>query len=227
MQERLLIFYLLMFFSFIGKAQNNNPPADNRAKFQADSFNNEAIKVSRFNCDKDSLEAAIKLFEKAIKSDSSIAIFYSNEAQTFCDLGQYQEAINVLNRYLYNFPINISIEIFRGFLFEKTENIDSAIFCYSEAIKKLNIEIHDDSNNVSILVNRAFVLLFSKGKKDGKSEFDRIKKKFPKDKTVTFMKEIFDSFDRKSYLNQIFSSCLFSDSNERSRSSTIYLSPGR
>lgn len=222
MKKQVLIFYFLVLFSASGKVQNKNSVNINEVKSEANFFNNEALKTSRLTCNKDSLEKSIKIFEQAIKLDNSVAIFYSNESEILCDLGKFQEAIKVLDRYLYNFQVNFTMELFKGYIFEKIGNIDSANAYYSEVMKHYDQQIEVNPNNIPILTSRAFLFFFTKGVKEAKTEFNRIAKKFPNDPTVKFLREEFDSFDRKTYIDEMVSSCIFHESDKNSHTPTIY-----
>lgn len=114
------------------------------------------------------------------------------------------------------------MELFIGYIFEKIGNIDSANVYYSEVMKHYDQEIEVNPNNIPILTSRAFLLFFTMGIKEAKTEFNRIAKKSPNDQTVKFLREDFDSFDRKTYIDEMFSSCLFPGPDKNSHTSTIY-----
>jgi len=206
MKKSEILFYLMLLFCSSCKSHNTGNQKSKNSS-EATLLNDEALKTSELTCNKDSIEKSIKLFERAIKLDNTEPLFYSNEAEMFCNLKKYQDAIKVLNRYLYNFPINLSMETLKGFIFEYTGNIDSAMALYSNSISHYDVKMERDSNNISLLLDRALLLLFTKGKSEGKMEYDRIANKFPNDETVKFLKDDYYSFDRKTYLRQIFSNC--------------------
>lgn len=126
MKKYKIIIYLILLFSASCKSQNNNTAKIKEDTSQAKILNNLALKISELSCNKDSIEKSIRLIEEAIKLDSTVPLYYRNEAQMYCLLKKYQDAIKVLNRYLlYN--INSPLETLKGFIFEKTENMDSAM----------------------------------------------------------------------------------------------------
>ena len=207
MKKYRFIFYFILMACTSCKSQVNQHPASKNVKSQADLLNDEALKTSEGTCNKDSLEKAVKLFERAIKLDNTVPLFYSNEAEIFCSLKKYKEAIKVLNRFLYYFPLNLSLEVFKGYIYEKTGDIDSAMICYSDAMTHYNLEIQKNPNDISIQLNRALLLFFTEGNSQAIAEYNRISKKFPNDESVKFLRDDFYSFDRKSYINQLFSNC--------------------
>ncbi|HUZ58626.1 MAG TPA: hypothetical protein VMU83_07580 [Hanamia sp.] len=206
MKKFKILFYLMLLICLSCKSQNTGNQKSKDSS-EANLLNAEAMKTFELTCNKDSIEKSIKLLERAIKLDSTDPFLYGNEAVMLCSLKKYQDAIKVLNRYLYSFPINLSMETFKGFIFEYTDNIDSAMALYSNAISHYDVKIESDSNNLPVLLDRALLLLFSKSKSEGKMEYDRIVNKFPNDESVKFLKDDFYSFDRKTYLRQIFSKC--------------------
>jgi len=207
MKKYKFIFYFILMASTSCKSQVNQHLASKKIKSEADLLNDKALKTSGATCNKDSLEKAIKLFERAIKLDNTVPLFYSNEAEIFCSLKKYKDAIKVLNRFLYYFPVNLSMEVFKGYIYEKTGDIDSAEICYSDAMSHYNMEIQENPNNISIQLNRALLLYFTQGNSQAIVEYNRISKKFPNSESVKFLREDFYSFDRKSYINQLFPNC--------------------
>lgn len=206
MKKFKILFYLMLLFCSSCKSQNTGNQKSKNISM-ANLLNTEAMKISELTCNKDSIEKSIKLLEQAIKLDSADFYLYGNEATMFCNLKKYHGAIKVLNRYLYNFPLNLSLETFKGFIFEYSGNIGSAMALYSNAISHYDVKIEKDSNNLPVLLDRALLLLFTKGKSEGKMEYDRIANKFPNDESVKFLKDDFYFFNRKTYLRQIFSKC--------------------
>lgn len=208
MKKYRILIYLILLFSASCKSQKNGQEKINDDKSQARLLNNLALKTYvRNNCEKDSIEKSIKEVKQAIKLDNTHPVFYSNEAQMYCSLEKYQEAIKVLNEYLDNFPNSVELETLKGFIFEKTGNLDSATASYSDAIKHYDIKIQNDPTNVSLLLNRAFLLFFTQSDSKAKIEYTRIVNKFPNDERVKDMHEDFYSFERKSYITQLFSPC--------------------
>ena len=217
-----ILVYLILLFSASCKSQNNSSLKKSDNILQAKLLNDKALKLSVNNCDKDSIEKSIKLFEQAIKLDNTVPVFYSNESEMYCNLRKYQDAIKVLNRFLYNFPSNPALETLKGHIFERAGNMDSAMASYLDIIKQYNLKIQNDPNNVSIQLNRAFLLFFTQGDSAAKKEFNRISKKFPQDVRVEAMQGDFRSFERKSYITQIFSSCLFPNPDDSSNTSIMH-----
>ena len=125
-----ILVFLILLLSASCKSQNNNHSNTNDVASRAKLLNNEALKISVLNCNEDSIEKSIRLLEQAIKLYNTVPVFYSNEAEMFRNFRKYQDAIKVLNRYLYNFPPNSALGTMKGYIFERIGNIDSAMTSY-------------------------------------------------------------------------------------------------
>ena len=201
-------YYFIILFSFSCRSQNNDTTKSQHKISIARAINNKALRISLNNrCNKDSIQKAINLLEKAIKLDNACYMCYSNQAQMFCDLKMYDKAINVLNRYLIHFPDKFNFEELKGFIFERMGNIDSANIIYNKAIEEYNTKIKLDSSNISLKINRAVLYFFTEGDDRAKREYEKIIAEYPNDPMVNNMREIFSSFDRKTYINNLFSDC--------------------
>jgi tetratricopeptide (TPR) repeat protein len=217
-----ILVYLILLFSASCKSQINNHSNNNNPTSRARLLNDNALKISELNCNEDSIKKSIKLLEQAIKLDKTVPIFYSNEAQMFCNLRKYQDAIKVLNRYLFNFPPNPALGTLKGYIFEKTGNIDSAMASYLDVMNQYNLKIKDDPSDISLQLDQAFLLFFTLSDTEAKMKYNEIAKKFPNDERVKIMRNDFYSFERKSYINQIFSSCLFPAPDDSSHTSIMH-----
>jgi tetratricopeptide (TPR) repeat protein len=177
---------------------------------KAIKLNNSAMKIA-YNistCNPDSINKSIDLLEKAIKIDSSYYTAYVNESGMFCRLKKYSSAINVLTRGEANCPGEIMIVTMKGFLYEKTNNVDSAGKMYIKAIASYDSLLNKDPSNISLKLNRLFLLLFTDNAKEAKIEFEKIKKENPNNSLVKSMNDLIYSFDKKLYVNTLFSDCV-------------------
>ncbi|HEY5370691.1 MAG TPA: hypothetical protein VIJ75_17030 [Hanamia sp.] len=203
-----IILYFLLLASGSCNSQHISSKVVDKDRSEATALNNEALRISLNNpCNKDSIQKSIKLLEEAIKLDDSCYMCYSNKAQMFCDFKMYDEAIKVLNRYLDKFSDKFNFEELKGFIFERKGNIDSALITYLHAIKNYDLKIQSDSNDINSQLNRAFLFFFTEGDNKAKMEYEKIYEKYPNNEQVKFMKDIFFSFNRKSYINDLFPDC--------------------
>lgn len=205
-------YYSIIYFLFLSsascKSQHISSKVVDKDRSEATTLNNKALRISLNNpCNKDSIQKSIKLLEEAIKLDDSCYICYSNKAQMFCDIKMYDEAIKVLNRYLDKFADKFNFEELKGFIFERKGNIDSASIAYLHAIKHYDLKIQSDSNDINSQLNRAFLFFFTEGDNKAKMEYEKIYEKYPNNEQVKFMKDIFFSFNRKTYINDLFPDC--------------------
>lgn len=167
-----------------------------------------AQKISIQNyCNKDSILKQIEMDEQAIRIDSTCDIAYADAAEGYTDLKDYQKAINQLNKYDRLSNCNITLTVFKGYLYEKIGKQDSANIAFKSAMIRYNNKIQDDPKNILWKVNRMFLLFFTDGDSSAKAEYEKIAIQYPGDKYIKEMKEEVDSFNRIEMVNSITKSC--------------------
>jgi|GEM_PF-2673975 len=211
------LIYFILLFSASCKSQDHNQTKIKEQRSQAELIVHQAlITFARNNCEEDSIRKSIKMVKQAINLKNSEPIFYINAAQMYCSLNEYQQALEVLDEYSDDLATSVELETYKGLIFEKMGNVDSAKSYYAKAIKNFDLKIHNNPNNITFQLNRAFLLFFTNGENEAKMEFNRIASKFPKNENVKAMRNNFSSFNRETYINQIFASCLFPLSDKSS-----------
>ena len=208
MKTYLNVLYLILLITISCKSQNHELKREHFNP-KAVVLNNLAVKISENinDCNKDSILKSINLLEQAISTDSSYYLAYGNEAKMYCKLKKYNKAIDVLNGFLNTSHKYVELLTYKGYIFEKIGNIDSATKVYMEAINEYDKKLENDSSNISIKLNRAVLYLFTEGESKGKMEYNKIYKAFPNDQSVKGMRGLFYTFQRKSYIDGLFSDC--------------------
>ncbi len=202
----LLIFY----FGLIGSGCKSQS-IDNKEKSvdikKSIELNNKAIQISILSCNKDTLLKAISIFREAIQLYPKSPLSYVNEAQIWCKLKEYGKAIEVLNYYLAKESGDPQLVLFKGFIFERIKEIDSANTCYKQVLISYEDSLAHMNSNIKILLDRAFIYFFIRDEKSALKEFDRIENRYPASKRVVIAKSTFETFKREEWISNMFSEC--------------------
>lgn len=191
--------FILFFNSCHSQVKINYPD------FLAKELNNKAMKNFLSNeSNKDSILNALELIDKAILIDSTFYPAYESKVTLLCSLGRYFESIDALDKSLIIKPNVPETEMLKGFILERIGNNVEALKTYNIALDDYNKKIKLDSSNVSLLLSRAFTYFFIDNYQRGMQEYEIISKKYPGNRFVSEAHELFYSFDRKAYINDLF-----------------------
>lgn len=169
-------------------------------------LNNIAMDIIRNNDNNiDSFNKVMQLLDQSIQKDSSYYLAYNNKAQLLCEREKYNEAIITLDKILKINPALVEVKTFKAFMLEKSGNNDKALDIYKNVLEDYNRNLSTDSDNISLLLNRAFIYFFIDGQDRAIKEYNKVSKLFPNNRTVENMRETFINFDRQSFINTICS----------------------
>lgn len=173
---------------------------------EAIQLNNRAmdILVNNHN-NRDSLKVAIALLERAIKIDSTYTLAYNNKVSILCKIGDFDSAIKTLDMVLLVNENLFEAKTLKGWIFEKTGNITKAQEMYNMVLNDYNQRLANDTANISLKLGRAVIYLFTEGRDRGMSEFNSLAKAHPENLEIKGMEELFVDFDRKEFINSLFS----------------------
>lgn len=195
-------------FGISCSGQNNNRKKSTY-NLHAVELNKLAMKIySENTCNKDSILKSLNLLQQAINLDSSYYSIYGNKAVVYCALKKYVQAINTLKKITDTNSEYVELKTFEGFIYEKMLNPDSSLVIYKESLKQYDKKIKQEYSNVSLKLNRAFLLFFIEGNEKAKAEYENISSLYPDDPLVKNMRSSFYSFERNLYINSLFSDCV-------------------
>lgn len=167
-------------------------------------LNNKAMYILAQSAkNKDSVLKAIQFIEEAIKKDSLYYASYSNKAMLLCNLGNYTDALENLDRAISLNPKLQELKELKGFMLEKIGKFNDSKEIFQNAIKYYDGKIKSDSANVKFQINRAFLLFFLHNPNIAIQEFNKIKERHPNNILVKNMEQTFVSFNKERFLNSM------------------------
>lgn len=171
--------------------------------------NNEAIELMKFHWpDSDSIRKAIRLFDEAIRIDSSYGLAYTNKIQHLLYLGEKEKALEVSLQIEHLEKDNPEYYVHRGMLLEVNGRTEEAQQSYAKAIP-LQEKRFRKEKELGALMNYAFALYIKDGKERTLEEVagDLAEEVLAEDKDHS-VRDMFkalyrDGRDRKALLEQM------------------------
>jgi tetratricopeptide (TPR) repeat protein len=154
--------------------------------------------------DKDSVKKALRFFRRAIGMDSTYYLSYSNQANALCYLGEFDQALQSLDRALvltHGYAEGITVQ---GFILERTGRALEAQSRYSKALSIYDERLATDPNNIDHKVDRAWMLLFARSKADAISTIEKIVHEHPDDSSAKLMKQVIYDFNRIEFIKSLW-----------------------
>jgi len=167
-------------------------------------LNNEAIRITSHNNQNiDSLKRGLALLNEAINLKKDNYMFYTTKALLQCKMGQCDSGIITLNTCISLNPQLLALKVSKALLLEKMNNNSEAMKYFKIVLNGYNEQIAKYPDSVSIQLNKVIVIMFIEGKEEGIKEYDSIRAKYPENRKVIMMHDIFYNFDRKEFLSSI------------------------
>jgi tetratricopeptide (TPR) repeat protein len=136
------------------------------------------------------------LLKQAIEVDSMNLFAYVHLVQIYLQFNNTNEAIKLLEKTLIINPNYVEAMSSLGFLHEKIENYDKAVYYYHSALKEYNSRTE---KTYSDCINKMFLLLMIEGEETALKELQTIKQMFP-DQNPENWKEFITEFNRKEFI---------------------------
>jgi len=143
----------------------------------------------------------------AIKYDSTYSLAYQNKAGILTQMGNYQEAVNVLETLVQRQDtteamvithLGMSYDMLSHFYKEKAQKtLEKAIAIYDEKLK-------EDPENVWMWSERAMLFAYSGSREKALEEIEKIIAKFPDDDMPLSYKEEILRFDREEFIKSMY-----------------------
>ncbi len=176
MKQLVLFIAFLIFTGCLSKSKNNIVKIDPKAI----ALNNSAVKLMMWP-QKDKLDSALVLLNKAIKIEPEYVIGYSNKIGVYIRQGNLNMALETARQLEKIQPENPQGIIGLGLLLERTGSIKEAQEKYQKALLIYEDELnHTDKNDkkyMFIQTNYAADLIFLGREEDAKKELYEILKK--------------------------------------------------
>ena len=168
-------------------------------------LNNEAIRITSHNNQNiDSLKRGLALLNEAINLKKDNYMFYTTKAFLQCKMGQCDSGIITLNTCISLNPQLVTPKLSKALLLEKMNNNSEAMKYFKIVLNEYNEQIAKYPDSVFIQLNKVMVIMFIKGKEEGIKEYNIIRQKYPTNKKVNLMHDIFYGFDRKEFISSMF-----------------------
>lgn len=171
--------------------------------------NNKAVDIylkSRGNID--SLKKAISLLDEALSINPNYSIAYANKAQYLSILGENDQVMIVIDEALKNLPNDPYLYFIKGVFSEKENLRREAKKSFEEAILNYDKLISSNPEDFNLLVNRAFVKLFTENSQSAVKALNALKSKHRKDskkyKRLDSLINSISEISRDEYINDFW-----------------------
>jgi tetratricopeptide (TPR) repeat protein len=151
----------------------------------------------------DSLNKALDYFEKAIVENDTFFTAYSNKLALLLQLGRCDKAFSFIDKILTLGKHIEELKMLKGNILEGQNNLDKANAYYKEVLETYDKQIAAEPKRNDLKLNRAFALFFTANTEVVLKEYHQLKDENPHDRSVLFMEEIFEEFNRNEYIQSI------------------------
>ena len=205
MKKLILFLGLLMFSCSNNQGKEQKYEETKQVNQESVRLMGEAIKLQRDNGfflsnKKDTLifKQSVKLMEKAILLDNTYTNAYTNLAEVYLKLEDYEKGIVVLNKLLKLKPNYVEVICKSGFVFERMDELDKARSNYKKAynIYTARIEI---SGEYTDYINRVPIVFLLEGRQQAINELESIKSQFP-NQNITLYEKSFATISRENLI---------------------------
>jgi tetratricopeptide (TPR) repeat protein len=149
------------------------------------------------------LDSAMLLLEKATKCDTSYFLAHSNLATVLTLKGNYDAAIQVVNKLLRLTKNDPELVLYKGLLYEKMDKKDLAQKEYDRANKLYDDRLTQYPDSLEIIGNKMFLKAYLEGKEKALSELDIYIKKYPTSELLQQYREILTEFQKDDFIGSI------------------------
>ena len=204
MNSKILItalFFILMKSSCKSQEDKIDQP---KSSIKSSALKDSAVMIlAKSHGDTIKMNKALKLIEKFIQEDSLNANAFAIKGSVFCNLANYTEAINALNKslYLHNIP---EVKLMKGMIFDKMNQVDSAQVIYNQILNDYEM-ILKDGNNIKIELDRAMLYFYLNKPEVANRLYNELRVKYPHEISVIGMKGFVGTFDKEEFLKSFCS----------------------
>ncbi len=151
----------------------------------------------------DKLDSALVLLQRAVECDTNYFLAYANMATVLTLKGNYNSAIEVVNKLLTLTNNDPEIVVYKGMLYEKQGKRDIAKKQYTFANELYDKRIAQYPDSVEIIADKMILKAYLEGKEKALAELDRYIQKYPNSLVLQQYKEILSKFDREDFIGSI------------------------
>lgn len=162
-------------------------------------------KISSFYTTRENaqLDSAMYLLKKATECDTSYFLAHSNLATVFTLKGNYDAAIEVVNKLLRLTKNDPEIVVYKGMLYEKQDKKDLAQKEYDLANKLYDDRLAQYPDSLEIIGNKMFLKAYLEGKEKALSELDTYISKYPNSEVLQQYREMLVDFQKDDFIGSI------------------------
>jgi tetratricopeptide (TPR) repeat protein len=183
-------------------SQNNLPPY----KREAMAWEALAERVyTRYNQIDDSIWHALYYINRAIAKDPWNYSFYNIKSHMQCSLGMTDSAIRTLNASLKFFPDMLPPRMQKAQLLEKAGNEQGATEVYTDLLDRYNKLEVQYPDSIGLFLNKAIIQVFMNNEREGRKEYDALKKRYPDNRLIEGASIWFDHFDKAKFVDHMCS----------------------
>ena len=112
------------------------------------------------NGDKSLLKYGLKISKKSIKKDAKNPVYYTNRANLYSRLGEYNKSIKCLKKVanIKGYYPELCMGI--GFLYEKIGKLEEAKIYYKKALSLYEADLNKTKGDINKYINYLFAKLF-------------------------------------------------------------------
>lgn len=157
----------------------------------------------------DSLQKAIELLDEVIAFNPKFRIAYSNKIQYLSVMGKNEDAMVVIEEALRNLPDDPQLYFIKGVFYKKSGLPDLAKKSFHQSILTYDKLITSDPDDFNLLLNRAFVCIFTETSESTLEELENLKSKYGKDRDeysqIQNLIEVVYNTDKEDYIRDFWS----------------------
>ena len=193
---------LMLPFLFVCRCKSN--PAIN--SFPCKVYNDSAINmfnehVHNSNSNVLQLDTIIFLLNKAIECDSEYFIALGNKLTVLTYMGKYKESINLIDKLLILRNNNPQLIIYKGIMYEKMGNKDSAYQTYNIAKLSYEDKIKMFPDSVNLIIGSIVLEDIMDGENKALNDIDKYINMYPEKNIFKEYRKSLIGFDRNEFIN--------------------------
>ena len=149
------------------------------------------------------------MLDEALVFNPKFRIAYSNKAQYLNSMGKNKEAMAVIEEALKNIPDDPQLYFIEGVFYEKRGLSELAEKSFYQSISSYDKLITTNPDNFNLILNRAFVILFTENSESSLKELKKLQSKYEKEsdehRQVQQMIQAITNINKDDYIQEFWS----------------------